>query len=222
MNSVDKVIKMKKLCVQKFELGPISTNAFLLWEKGGKEAVLIDAPPFCSSEINALLTKNKLALKEIWLTHGHWDHIAGVSEFSDAGAKVIGHRADKFLFESPQLMSGFSMPGVSLLPIEINQWVEDGEQLDLWGRVVNIFHCPGHCPGNIAFYLNDEKICFVGDVIFSGSVGRTDLPGGNLKELERSIKQKIYTLPDNTELAVGHGPNTSVGKEKIGNPYVPG
>ena len=120
------------------------------------------------------------------------------------------------------LFRSFSFPGVSLVPVEINQWVEDGDHLDLWGRDVKVLHCPGHCPGNVAFYLNQEKICFVGDVIFSGSVGRTDLPGGNFEELERSILRKIYTLPDDTQLAVGHGPNTTVGKEKSGNPYVPG
>ena len=213
---------MKNFCVQKFELGPISTNAFLIWEEGGNEAVLIDAPPLCESEITTFLQEHDLILKEIWLTHGHWDHIAGVSELSDADAKVVGHRADKPLFENPQLMSGFSLPGVSLLPVEINQWVEDGEHFDLWGRDVEVLHCPGQCPGNVAFYFSQEKICFVGDVIFSGSVGRTELPGGSFEELERSIQEKIYTLEQDTELAVGHGPNTTVGKEKISNPYVPG
>jgi hydroxyacylglutathione hydrolase len=81
-------------------------------------------------------------------------------------------------------------------------------------------HCPGHCPGNVGFYLASENLCFVGDVIFSGSVGRTDLPGGDFPALENSIKEKIYTLPDDTELAVGHGPNTTVGREKMSNPYV--
>ena len=112
------------------------------------------------------------------------------------------------------LCRAFPCPGVSLLPVEINQWVEDGEHFDLWGRDVEVLHCPGHCPGNVAFYFSQEKICFVGDVIFSGSVGRTDLPGGSFEELERSIQEKIYTLEQDTELAVGHGPNTTVGKEK--------
>ena len=211
---------MKNLCVEKFELGPIATNAFLIWEEGGQEAILVDAPPFCSSEINAVLNDHKLSLKEIWLTHGHWDHIAGVSELIYTRAKVIAHQADEIMFQNPQLMSGFSLPGVTLVPVEINQWVEDGDHLDLWGRDVKVLHCPGHCPGNVAFYLKQEKICFVGDVIFSGSVGRTDLPGGNFEELEKSIKNKIYVLPDDTELAVGHGPNTTVEREKAVNPYV--
>ena len=113
INSVDKVTTMKNLCVEKFELGPIATNAFLIWEEGGQEAILVDAPPFCSSEINAFLNDHNLILKEIWLTHGHWDHIAGVSELIYTDAKVIAHRADEIMFQNPQLMSGFSLPGVT-------------------------------------------------------------------------------------------------------------
>lgn len=212
---------MKNLCVQKLELGPIATNAFLLWEDGGAEAVLIDAPPSCSVEVNDLLEKKSLTLKAIWLTHGHWDHIAGVSEMIESEPNIIGHIDDQILFENPQLMSGFSIPGITLLPVKVKQWVRDGDSLDLWGREVQVLHCPGHCPGNIAFFVKSLNVCFVGDVIFAGSVGRTDLPGGNFEQLENSIRSKIYSLPDDTELAVGHGPNTTVAREKFSNPYVP-
>ena len=139
----------------------------------------------------------------------------------DYGPNIVGHRADQMMFENPELMSGFSLPGVTLLPVQVKQWVEDGDKLDLWGRQVEVLHCPGHCPGNIAFFIQDSKICFVGDVIFAGSIGRTDLPGGNFEELENSIRSKIYSLSDDTELAVGHGPNTTVANEKFSNPYVP-
>jgi len=81
-------------------------------------------------------------------------------------------------------------------------------------------HCPGHCPGNVAFYFEQEQVCFVGDVIFSGSIGRTDLPGGDFSDLEKSIREKIYRLPDETKLGVGHGPDTTVGQEKQTNPFV--
>jgi hydroxyacylglutathione hydrolase len=211
---------MEKLNVKKMELGPIGTNAFLLWEEGGKEAVLVDAPPSCSPEVKSLLEVHDLSLGEIWLTHGHWDHIAGVEEVIGSETKISGHRADKQMFENPSIMSGFALPGVSLVPVRIDRWVENGDVMDLWGREVRVLHCPGHCPGNVAFYLSSENLCFVGDVIFSGSVGRTDLPGGDFQALENSIKEKIYTLPDDTELAVGHGPNTKVGREKMSNPYV--
>lgn len=211
---------MNNLSIKKLELGPISTNAFLIWEEKGEEAILIDVPPDSVNEIKPFLVSNHLTLKEVWLTHGHWDHIAGVHQVVSPDTKVIGHRADEVMFENPQLMSGFSLPGVSLVPVKVNHWVKEGEILDLWGREVFVLHTPGHCPGNISFYLKAEKICFVGDVIFSGSVGRTDLPGGSFELLRSSILQKVYTLPDETELAVGHGPNTTVGREKFTNPYV--
>ena len=213
---------MNNLCCKKLELGPIATNAFLMWEKNGCEAVLVDCPPEGGKEIQDLLFHNNLKLKEIWFTHGHWDHIAGAHELLETGVKTYGHRADKLLFEKPELMSGFSFPNIRLVPVPITNWVEHGDTLDLWGRAVTILHCPGHCPGNISFYLNSEKICFVGDVIFSGSIGRTDLPGGDFNQLEKSILENIYTLNDDTELAVGHGPNTSVRKEKSSNPYIRG
>ena len=219
-NSLDKQVRMNPLCCRKLELGPISTNAFLLWEENGSEAVLIDCPPLGGSEITDLLSKNNLQLKEIWFTHGHWDHIAGTREIFTSEIKLLGHQADQVLFETPELMSSFSLPDLILEPVHITDWIQDESTLSLWGREVSILHCPGHCPGNVAFYLESENICFVGDVIFAGSVGRTDLPGGNFDDLTHSIRNKIYTLPDETELAVGHGPNTTVGKEKFSNPYV--
>ncbi len=211
---------MKKLVVKKMELGPIGTNAFMLWEEGGEEAILIDAPPDCASTIHEILVSNGLTLKAIWLTHGHWDHMGGGYELGIENIDVMGHKADRLLFEDPAVMTQFSIPGLTLKPISITKWVDEGDELDLWGRTVRVMHCPGHCPGNVAFFISSEEICFVGDVIFSGSVGRTDLPGGDFSALEHSIRNKIYSLPDDTLLAVGHGPDTTVGQEKSTNPFV--
>ena len=211
---------MKDLVVKKMELGPIGTNAFLLWEENGGKAVLIDAPPDCAADVNEILKDNQLVLVEIWLTHGHWDHMAGAHELAEDGIEIIGHKDDQMMFENPALMSTFSIPGLELKPIKITRWVKEGDELDLWGRTIKVMHCPGHCPGNIAFLISDENICFVGDVIFSASIGRTDLPGGDFSKLEGSIRNKIYSLPDNTVLAVGHGPDTTVSKEKLSNPFV--
>ena len=168
---------MSKLVVRKMGLGPIGTNAYLLWEDGGKEAVLIDAPPDCATEIEPVLEEHGLTLSAIWLTHGHWDHMAGASELAGEGVEVLGHSDDKMLFEQPAVMSAFAMPGMEFSPIGITRWIEEGEPLNLWGREVSVFHCPGHCPGNVVFWVPGEELCFVGGVIFSGSIGRTDLPG---------------------------------------------
>lgn len=211
---------MSKLVVQKMELGPIGTNAYLLWEEDGNQAVLIDAPPDSAAAIEPVLSQNGLSLTGIWLTHGHWDHMAGASDLAGEGVEVLGHSDDKMLFEQPAVMSTFAMPGMEFSPIGITRWIEEGESLDLWGRKVSILHCPGHCPGNVVFWIPEEEICFVGDVIFSGSIGRADLPGGDFAMLERSIREKIYGLPNHTKLLPGHGPDTSVEIEKESNPFV--
>jgi glyoxylase-like metal-dependent hydrolase (beta-lactamase superfamily II) len=212
--------RMNSLRINKMELGPIGTNAFLVWEEGGEEAILIDAPPDCRDQVGPVLEDQSLTLSEIWLTHGHWDHMAGAADLVTDSMTVIGHRADQTLFEQPAVMSTFAMPGMEFKPVGITKWVEDGDKLDLFGREVAVFHCPGHCPGNVIFYVETEGVCFVGDVIFAGSVGRADLPGGDFQALENSIREKVYVLPEATEICPGHGPNTNVGDERLGNPFV--
>ena len=211
---------MSSLEIKKMELGPIGTNAYLVWEDGGTDAVLIDAPPDSIESVLPFLKEEGLNLVEIWLTHGHWDHMAGVAALTTDDMVVIGHRADKVLFEQPAVMSSFAMPGISFDPISITNWVECGDKLDLLGREVEVRHCPGHCPGNIIFWVKQESICFVGDVIFAGSIGRADLPGGDFATLEKSIQKNIYTLPEKTKILPGHGPNTVVAEEILTNPYV--
>ena len=211
---------MPHLKIKKMELGPIGTNAFLIWEDGGKEAVLVDAPPGSGDAVVPFLKKEKLVLSSIWLTHGHWDHMAGAFEMIDDEIPVLGHPADKIMFEDPNIMSSFAMPGIEFTPIKITQWLHDEDRLDLFGREVIVLHCPGHCPGNVVFWIKSENLCFVGDVIFAGGIGRYDLPGGDFKTLEKSITEKIYTLPANTLLCPGHGPDTKVGDEIHLNPFV--
>jgi len=212
---------MSDLQFQKFELGPIGTNAFLVWEENGADAILIDAPPDAKSTIEPLLKLRGLELNALWLTHGHWDHMAGAAELTSGDMDVLGHKDDLELFENPQCMSSFAMPGMDFQPIQVTQWVADGDKLDLFGREVNVLHVPGHCPGNVAFHVSSEGWCFVGDAIFAGSIGRTDLPGGDFATLEKSIKEKLYTLPPATSLHPGHGPETTVEREMATNPFVP-
>ena len=211
---------MNSLRITKMELGPIGTNAYLIWEDGGKDAVLIDAPPDCRETVESVLIKESLELNELWLTHGHWDHMAGASELLNEDISVLGHRADQMLFEEPGVMSTFAMPGMHFESVSITKWVDEGDTLNLFGRKVDVFHCPGHCPGNVIFWVQAEKVCFVGDVIFEGSVGRADLPGGDFETLKHSIQTKVYNLPEDTEICPGHGENTTVGGERRNNPFV--
>ena len=215
-----KEAEMKNLHIQQFELGPIGTNAFLLWEEGGHDAILVDAPPDAKQSIDPILKLRELRLSALWLTHGHWDHMAGAWEFAGEELEILGHKDDLELFDNPQRMANFAIPGLNLQPVEVTRWIEDGESFTALGRKVLVAHCPGHCPGNVSFYLSEESRCFVGDVIFSGSIGRTDLPGGDFETLENSIRKNIYTLPDETILHSGHGPDTTVTTEKGSNPFV--
>jgi glyoxylase-like metal-dependent hydrolase (beta-lactamase superfamily II) len=203
--------------------GPIETNAYLLSSPARGEAVLIDAPGAIWAQIESILREDKCRLTELWLTHGHWDHTQGGAEVIRAtGAKVRAHRHDEVLIENPQVMSAFLSKGITLEPIKVDHWIGGGDRLEALGTVAEVRHVPGHCPGNVLFYFASAAAAFVGDALFKGSIGRTDLPGGNHAQLERSIREQIYTLPDATAVYAGHGEPTTVGAEKTFNPYVHG
>ncbi len=201
--------------------GPIQTNAYLLSSAESGEAVLIDAPGGIWAKIEPILTEGGLRLTEMWITHGHWDHTQGGAEVvRKTKAKVIAHLADQVLIETPEVMEGFMGEKLGLEGIVVDQWVEEGDRLAALGTESEVRHVPGHCPGNVMFVFEKLQTAFVGDAIFAGSVGRTDLPGGSMEELKKSIRSRIYSLPDETVLYPGHGTHTTVATEKTGNPYV--
>jgi hydroxyacylglutathione hydrolase len=201
--------------------GPIQTNAYLLTDPERGEAVLIDAPGDVWADVAPILAVEKCRLTELWLTHGHWDHTQGAAEVVRATkAKVRAHAADRPLYETPQVMSGFLSARLKLEPVFPNAWVQQSDTFAALGRTIEVRHVPGHCPGNVLFYLAAEKCAFVGDALFAGSVGRTDLPGGSMETLTDSIRRQIYSLPDETVVYPGHGSATTVGNEKQNNPYV--
>jgi hydroxyacylglutathione hydrolase len=203
--------------------GPIQTNAYLLTAPDRGDAVLIDAPAGIWAEIAPILAKEKCALRELWLTHGHWDHTQGGAEAVRASkAKVRAHLADRAMIETPEIMDRFMGEKMNLEPIHVDHWVAQGDRLEALGVNVEVRHVPGHCPGNVLFYFESLHAAFVGDALFNGSIGRTDLPGGDFEELERSIRDQIYTLPPDTVVFSGHGPKTTVANERATNPYVSG
>jgi len=203
--------------------GLIQTNAYLLTAPERGEAVLIDAPGDVWAEVEPLLAAAKCRLTELWITHGHWDHTQGGAEVVRAtGARVLAHAADRVLIETPDVMKKFMGMDLALEPLHVDRWIQAGDRLDALGTTAEVRHVPGHCPGNVLFYFPAARAAFVGDALFAGSVGRTDLPGGSFDELERSIRTQIYTLPDETVVYPGHGTDTTVGAEKSTNPYVSG
>ena len=203
--------------------GPIQTNAYLLTAPERGEAILIDAPGGIWEEIKPILEKEKCTLLELWVTHGHWDHTQGGAEVVAAThARVRAHRADQILIENPEVMEMFLIPGVRLGPMKIDEFVEQGQRWVALGEPVEVRHVPGHCPGNVVFYFAGLNAVFVGDALFHSSIGRTDLPGGSFGDLERAIREQLYTLPDETTVYPGHGPDTTVGVERETNPFVHG
>jgi glyoxylase-like metal-dependent hydrolase (beta-lactamase superfamily II) len=203
--------------------GPIQTNAYLLTAPERGEAVLIDAPGGVWAEVEPILRAEKCRLTELWITHGHWDHTQGGAEVVRAtGAKVRAHAADRGLIETPEIMEKFMGERLNLEPIRVDRWVAQGERCGALGTEAEVRHVPGHCAGNVLFYLAAAQAAFVGDALFAGSVGRTDLPGGSFATLEKSIRGQIYTLPGKTMVYPGHGPATTVEREKADNPYVNG
>lgn len=201
--------------------GPIQTNAYLLLASERREAALIDAPGDIWSAIAPLLKANDCALRELWITHGHWDHTQGGAEVVRAtGAKVRAHPADRVMIETPDIMKRFMGEELKLEPLHVDHWLAPGERFDALGLTVEVRHVPGHCPGNVLFHLPEKHAAFVGDALFNGGVGRSDLPGGSFEQLAQSIREQIYTLPPETVVFPGHGPKTTVASERANNPYV--
>jgi glyoxylase-like metal-dependent hydrolase (beta-lactamase superfamily II) len=201
-------------------LGIASTNPYLFLDEELGKAVLFDAPEGTFDLVEEIRSENPFELKALYLTHGHFDHMLDGWRFSEMGIPVYGHKDDQLLFEQPDVEKLVAFGDMDLRPVKIDHWVTPGEPLEILGHSVEVRHVPGHCPGNILFYIPDQKLAIVGDAIFAGSYGRTDLPGGNISILANSIKNEIFTLPDETNLLSGHGPVTSVEREKHTNPIV--
>jgi glyoxylase-like metal-dependent hydrolase (beta-lactamase superfamily II) len=201
--------------------GPIQTIGYLLTEPKLGEAILVDAPGDILARIKPLLARENCVLKELWLTHGHWDHTQDSAKVKrELGVRVLAHLADQNLIETPEVMEEFMGTKMGLEPVMVDTWVKQGDLLPALGLEFEVRHVPGHCPGNVLFYCVAAKLALVGDALFNGGVGRWDLPGGNFEVLQKSIREQIYTLPDETIVFPGHGPRTTVGAEKSGNPYV--
>jgi len=198
------------------------TNAYVVADEPGGQAILIDAPPD-PEKIGAYLAEIDVALVGIVLTHGHIDHTGGAGWLQQKTAAVTYvHPADDYLTLHPeeQLSAIFGMapPGEYDLP-ETFEYLADHQILQVGGVTLEIRQTPGHTPGHCCFYWESEGILFSGDQLFAGSVGRTDLPGGSSKDLMASMRDSVMTLDDEVRVLPGHGPETSIGRERRTNPF---
>jgi hydroxyacylglutathione hydrolase len=208
------------LQIQTFVLGPIENNTYLISDPFSSQAVLID-PAAPSQKIMGFLSKNNLNLKEIWITHAHFDHIGGVRWFLDQNketVKVAIHINAVELWKNGGSAKEF---GFEFDPGPVPQTIlKENDVLSVGKYQFKVLHTPGHTPGHVVFYCSEENIAFCGDVIFFHGVGRTDLAISNTDDLMNNISKKILTLPSNTLLYPGHGQFTSVEEELTNNPYL--
>ena len=203
-----------------FAGGAFAENAYLAVGADGRTAVAID-PGAEAPRLAAAVRDRDLDLEAILLTHAHIDHIEGINAVLDVvpGTPIHLHDADRRMYAGVSAQAAaFGLPISE--PPPPDRSLEHGQVFSFGGSTFQVRFAPGHAPGHVIFYDEDAELAFVGDVIFAGSIGRTDLPGGDFRTLMQSIREQVLTLPDSTRLLTGHGPETTVRQERSGNPFL--
>jgi hydroxyacylglutathione hydrolase len=208
------------LAILTYPLGIVRTNTYLVADTVTHEAVVID-PADEGKFLVMEAQKHGWHIDRIWLTHAHFDHLAGVAGIINNQVptpSIAMHSAD---FPLWQLQGGAGLFGMKIDPgPKPDIHLQHNQQLNIGTYLFEVRHCPGHTPGHVIFYCSVEKVVFCGDVIFSGSIGRTDLPGGDMDTLLGSIRMQLFSLPDETKLLPGHEGATTVGRERKYNPFL--
>jgi glyoxylase-like metal-dependent hydrolase (beta-lactamase superfamily II) len=202
-----------------FPVGPLQCNCTILGDEASGEAMVID-PGDNIPQILAALARHKLTLKQIIVTHAHIDHIGGAARLKKTtGAPVLLNQNDlPQLAIMDQQAAWLGVPTPEILPPDAS--LEDGAIIGIAGHTARILHTPGHTEGSICLHFAPENLLLAGDTLFAGSIGRTDLPGGNSKQIIRSLHERLLTLPDETNVIPGHGPATTIGEERESNPFL--
>ena len=202
---------------------PFQQNCTILFDQDTKEGVIVD-PGGDVETILQIVHENGLTLREIWLTHGHIDHAGGADELRERlSLPVVGPHKDDLplLSRIEKQAETYGIPG-SVRNVTPDRWLEDGDEVSFGDHVFEVRHCPGHAPGHVIYYNRAQGFAHLGDVLFNGSIGRTDLPGGDHATLLRSIKEKVLPLGDDVGFICGHGPGGRIGEERRNNPFLRG
>lgn len=204
------------MILQSLVVGPIMANCFIIGCEKTRKAAVID-PGDDSSQILMKLAEHKLTVEYIINTHGHFDHVGANRKLKEAtGAKLVIHALDQSMLKVlSETSAAFGLSVENSPPPD--QTVQDGDIIKFGEIILTVLHTPGHTPGGIS--LHTDGVVFVGDTLFAGSIGRTDFPGGDFNTLISSIRNKLYSLGDQVIVYTGHGPETTIGREKRSNPF---
>jgi len=200
-------------------VGPLQCNCSIVGDEQTREAMVID-PGDQVEDILHILREAKLQLKQIVITHAHIDHVGGAMKLKAAtGAPILMNQSDYALLKMLGMQAawvGMQSPG----DVKIDEGIGDGRVLQIGGIAGNVIHTPGHTEGSICLHFPQQKKLIAGDTLFAGSIGRTDLPGGSMEKILRSLHTRVLALPDETQVTPGHGPQTTIGEERETNPFL--
>ncbi len=209
----------KEAIVKTFPVGPLQCNCTIIGDPKTKRAIVVD-PGGDAERILEALKADGLSVSMILHTHAHFDHFLAAGKMKEAtGAALALHKADKILWDNLETQCNmFGFPCDPVPPPD--HWLEHEEEVPLSGLAAQCLHTPGHTPGSMCFHFKDLKLLLGGDTLFRGSIGRTDLWGGDFQAIEQSIRTRLYTLDEETAVVTGHGPATSIAWELRNNPFV--
>lgn len=209
---------MTPLRIEQYVVGPVSTNCYFAINDDTKEVVIID-PGAAAKQLAGKVTEGDLKPAAILLTHGHFDHAGAAEELANIlGVKIFAHEAERETLENPNI--NLSEWEGKMEEYHADEYAADEAVLNLAGFEIGVLHTPGHTVGGCCYYFKEQSTLFSGDTLFCTSIGRTDFPKGSASQLIRAIKDKLMNLPDETAVYTGHGEMTTIGMERIHNPFL--
>lgn len=207
-----------------FQFSLFGINTYLIFDPDTKQCAIVDpgmSNPEEEKAIENFIAEKGLTLTHIINTHLHIDHVAGIPFLKEKyGAPVYAHKGDEFLGSKVRIQAAAFGLDMDIDDIEITDYIKAGDKIKIGNGELEVLEVPGHSKGSVALYDREDGYLITGDALFQGSIGRTDLPGGDYKELIDSLKKELLSLPDNTIVFPGHGPSTTIGEEKRSNPFL--